>query len=88
MVGDLDSTKPRPKSSGLLTLLLGNNGKNCHLQAMAQKPGYLMYLLRGYVRVFTENTIMLRGSSQGESSVLRVRLRVVKNPLQIHTRPL
>ena len=27
---------------------------------------------------------MLSGSSQGESSVLRVRLRVVKNPLRIY----
>ena len=35
-----------------------------------------------------ESTIMLSGSSQGESSVLRVRLRVVKNPLWICTRPL
>ena len=28
-----------------------------------------------------ESTIMLSGSSQGESSVLRVRLRVVKKPI-------
>ena len=35
-----------------------------------------------------ESTIMLSGSSQGESSVLRVRLRVIKKPLQIHTSPL
>ena len=27
---------------------------------------------------------MLSGSSQGENSVFRVRLRVVKNPLRIH----
>ena len=27
---------------------------------------------------------MLSGRSQGESSVLRVRLRVIKNPLQVH----
>ena len=33
-------------------------------------------------------TIMLSDSSQGESSVLRVRLRVVKNPLRICTSPL
>ena len=31
---------------------------------------------------------MLSGSSQGESSVLRIKLRVVKNPLRIHTSPL
>ena len=37
---------------------------------------------------FTESTIMLSGSSQGESSVLRVRLRVVKNPLRKCTSPL
>ena len=30
-----------------------------------------------------ESTIMLSGSSQGESSVLRVRLMVVKKPLRI-----
>ena len=31
---------------------------------------------------------MLSGSSQGESSVLIVRLRVVKKPLRMHTSPL
>ena len=35
-----------------------------------------------------ESTIILSGSSQGESSVLRVRLRVIKNPLRICTSPL
>ena len=32
-----------------------------------------------------ESTIMLSGSSQGESSVLGVRLTIVKSPLQIRT---
>ena len=31
--------------------------------------------------VIEESTIMLSGSSHGESSVLRVRLRVIENPL-------
>ena len=32
---------------------------------------------------YLESTIVLNRSSQGESSVLRVRLRVIKNPLRI-----
>ena len=36
----------------------------------------------------SQSTIMLSRSFQGESSVLRVRLRVVKIPLQICTSPL
>ena len=44
--------------------------------------------LRNFVGIFATNSIvrylMLSDSSPGESSVLRVKLRVVKNPSQMH----
>ena len=40
-------------------------------------------LTRVLILAINESTIMLSHSSQGESSVLRVRLRVIKNPLTI-----
>ena len=50
---------------------------------------YVRWSLKSYNQfTYCQSTIMPSRSFQGESSVLRVRLRVLKNPLQIHTSPL
>ena len=48
-------------------------GEGCNLRTAQKTPKVLPVLV--------ENRIMLSGSSQGESSVLRVRLEGSKNPI-------
>ena len=55
---DRGSTKSKLQYPILLAWLYGNSVKSYHLQAAAGTLGCSMYLLRGYVRVFTHACIL------------------------------
>ena len=67
-VWDPGNTKSSLWSPSLLGLLLGNDGRNCCLQATALKLGYLVCLLRVYENIYSCMCALVNCSCSGISS--------------------